>query len=93
MKREGLELHLITNAFWEALDFELPNEPDREPWRRWIDTSLDSPDDIVRVADGGGGRRSALLSRGPALGRGPLEAARERRRAARSGASTMARVW
>jgi len=47
MRREGLELHLITNAFWEPLDFELPTEPDREPWRRWIDTSLDSPDDIV----------------------------------------------
>jgi glycogen operon protein len=47
MRREGIELHLITNAFWEALDFELPAAPDREPWRRWIDTSLDSPDDIV----------------------------------------------
>ncbi len=35
------------NAFWEPLDFELPNPPDREPWRRWIDTSLDSPDDII----------------------------------------------
>jgi glycogen operon protein len=47
MQREGLELHLITNAFWEPLDFELPATADREPWRRWIDTSLDSPDDIV----------------------------------------------
>ncbi len=47
MRREGLEMHLIMNAFWEPLDFELPNAPDREPWRRWIDTSLDSPDDIV----------------------------------------------
>jgi glycogen operon protein len=47
MRREGLGLHLIANAFWEALDFELPNAPDREAWRRWIDTSLDSPADIV----------------------------------------------
>jgi glycogen operon protein len=47
MKREGLGLHLIMNAFWEALDFELPTVDAREPWRRWIDTSLESPDDIV----------------------------------------------
>jgi glycogen operon protein len=47
MQREGVELHLITNAFWEPLDFELPGLPDREPWRRWIDTSLDAPGDIV----------------------------------------------
>jgi len=47
MKREGLGLHLIANAFWEALDFELPSAPDCETWRRWIDTSLESPADIV----------------------------------------------
>jgi glycogen operon protein len=47
MPRDGLELHLIANAFWDPLDFELPNSPDREAWRRWIDTSFDSPDDIV----------------------------------------------
>jgi glycogen operon protein len=47
MKREGIELHLMTNAYWEALDFELPVDAERESWRRWIDTSLDSPDDIV----------------------------------------------
>jgi isoamylase len=47
MPRDGLELHLIANAFWEPLDFELPDGHGREPWRRWIDTSLDSPDDIV----------------------------------------------
>ncbi len=47
MPRDGLELHLITNAFWEALEFELPDCPGRGPWRRWIDTSLDSPHDIV----------------------------------------------
>ena len=47
MRREGLELHLIANAFWESLDFDLPQGVDREPWRRWIDTSLESPEDIV----------------------------------------------
>ena len=47
--KEKLLFHLILNAFWEPLDFELPPAGDRgqDSWRRWIDTSLDSPDDIV----------------------------------------------
>ena len=42
-------IHLILNAYWEPLDFELPPESDGRagPWRRWIDTSLDSPQDIM----------------------------------------------
>jgi glycogen operon protein len=47
MAQDGLEIHLILNAYWEALDFELPSMLDDKPWRRWIDTTLDSPDDIV----------------------------------------------
>lgn len=39
---------MILNAYWEPLEFELPPVGlSRNPWRRWIDTSLDSPDDIV----------------------------------------------
>jgi glycogen operon protein len=47
--KEKLLFHLILNAYWEPLDFELPQAGDRSPdsWRRWIDTSLDSPQDIV----------------------------------------------
>jgi len=45
--KDGPLLHLMMNAYWEALDFELPSNPGVAPWRRWIDTSLDSPDDIV----------------------------------------------
>jgi glycogen operon protein len=41
-----LLLHAIFNAYWEPLTFELPPAPNGEPWRRCIDTSLDSPDDI-----------------------------------------------
>ena len=37
--------HLILNAYWEPLDFELP--PVMGAWRRWIDTSLRTPQDIV----------------------------------------------
>lgn len=42
-------VHIILNAYWEPLDFELPPvaESAGAPWRRWIDTALDSPDDIV----------------------------------------------
>jgi glycogen operon protein len=39
--------HLIMNAYWEPLDFELPPISGGIQWRRWIDTSLDSPQDIV----------------------------------------------
>jgi glycogen operon protein len=45
---DGLGFHVILNAYWESLDFELPPATDGvEAWHRWIDTSLDSPDDIV----------------------------------------------
>jgi glycogen operon protein len=44
----ALHVHIILNAFWEPLEFELPLvNGGADPWRRWIDTSLDSPHDIV----------------------------------------------
>lgn len=43
---DGLQFHFILNAYWEPLEFELPELQGRH-WRRWIDTSLDSPNDIV----------------------------------------------
>jgi glycogen operon protein len=48
MPDEGITIHLIVNAYWEALDFELPQigRPSSS-WRRWINTALDSPQDIV----------------------------------------------
>jgi glycogen operon protein len=49
IRREKLWLHLILNAYWEALDFELPptDNAGGTPWRRWIDTAQESPNDIV----------------------------------------------
>jgi len=49
IRNEKLRFHLILNAYWEALDFELPpiGKVGGNPWRRWIDTALDSPNDIV----------------------------------------------
>jgi len=48
---QGLHIYVILNAYWEPLDFELPpvGADGAGPWRRWIDTSLDSPQDIVLV--------------------------------------------
>jgi glycogen operon protein len=47
LQNEGLLLHAIMNAYWEPLEFELPELEGRgENWRRWIDTSLDPPHEI-----------------------------------------------
>ena len=41
-------LHLILNAYWEPLVFELPLAGNGGvPWRRWIDTALEPPYEIV----------------------------------------------
>jgi len=50
VKQERMLLYMILNAYWEPLDFELP-VADASPWRRWIDTSLDSPHDIAEWRD------------------------------------------
>jgi len=41
-------IHIMINAYWEALAFELPPVPANfgDKWYRWIDTNLESPDDI-----------------------------------------------
>ncbi|MBV4356766.1 glycogen debranching protein GlgX [Pinibacter aurantiacus] len=41
-----LTMHFMLNAHKEALEFELPEAPPGVQWKRWIDTSLASPDDI-----------------------------------------------
>jgi glycogen operon protein len=48
-RNEKLLFHTILNAYSEPLEFELPQvaADDKDSWRRWIDTSLDSPHDIV----------------------------------------------
>ncbi len=45
---EQLRFHLLMNAYWEPLDFELPafDAGTQDTWHRWIDTFLDSPLDI-----------------------------------------------
>ena len=47
LKGEGVLVHMILNAYWEPLDFELPAlNGGAKNWRRWIDTALDPPHDI-----------------------------------------------
>jgi glycogen operon protein len=45
LRNEAMSFHLMLNAYWEPLEFELP--PGAAPWRRWIDTARPAPDDIV----------------------------------------------
>jgi glycogen operon protein len=49
LPQEMIHLYLIFNAYWEQLEFELPavGKQASAGWRRWIDTALDSPNDIV----------------------------------------------
>ncbi len=51
--------HAIVNAYWEPLTFDIPTLDGKrwQPWERWIDTSLESPEDIKEA-----GARPRLLS-------------------------------
>ena len=48
IKKEQMFIHFIFNSYWEPLEFELPptSTGGKNLWLRWIDTSLDSPNDI-----------------------------------------------
>ena len=39
--------HVILNAYWDNLDFDLPDPGDGRGWRAVVDTSRPSPDDLV----------------------------------------------
>jgi glycogen operon protein len=48
-RKSNFSVYFIFNAYWESLDFQLPPVGNGQggSWRRWIDTVLDSPYDIV----------------------------------------------
>ena len=46
-----LVLHVMMNAYWKPLGFEVPRPDGTGAWRRIIDTALDAPDDICEWAD------------------------------------------
>jgi len=49
LKKEAVLVYFIFNAWWEPLEFELPPtaKDGGQFWRRWIDTFLEPPEDIV----------------------------------------------
>ena len=47
LRKEGLQVYFAFNSYWEPLSFELPPLAGGKSWRRWIDSSLESPEDIV----------------------------------------------
>jgi glycogen operon protein len=51
-RKKDSDLYVMINAYWEALNFEIQTGASGE-WKRIIDTSLNSPDDIVDVASAG----------------------------------------
>ena len=58
-----LIFYLILNAYWEPLEFELPIMwSGEQKWRRWIDTGLELPEDIVDWSAAPRISRSAYLA-------------------------------
>ncbi|MEM8830803.1 MAG: glycogen debranching protein GlgX [Cyanobacteria bacterium P01_G01_bin.19] len=48
--QRGEYLHVIFNAYWESLTFELPKLSERHNWHQVIDTSLPTPNDFRELA-------------------------------------------
>jgi glycogen operon protein len=46
------DIYVALNAYWEPLDFQIPEAPSKRPWRRAVDTALASPDDAVGLDEG-----------------------------------------
>jgi isoamylase len=53
--RGNFRIHVMINAYWEPLTFEVPIGGNRAggEWHRWIDTALPSPDDISSWEEAG----------------------------------------
>jgi len=52
--RGDVVFHVMINAWWQELEFELPAPPpgSRSGWRRWVDTALPAPDDAHPLGEG-----------------------------------------
>ncbi len=46
------DIYVAMNAYWRPLGFRIPSSPTGRPWRRVVDTSLPSPDDILEEDHG-----------------------------------------
>jgi glycogen operon protein len=49
LRSESILFYMIFNAYWAPLRFQLPSidQSEMNPWKRWIDTYLETPQDIV----------------------------------------------
>jgi len=47
----SMMMHFIINAYHDSLEFQLPEIKNTLHWKRWIDTSLESPGDICDWQD------------------------------------------
>ena len=63
LKNEGLLLHVMLNAYWEPLEFQLPQTgAGTGGWKRWIDTAMESPYDICEWDKAGPLRSGTYLT-------------------------------
>jgi isoamylase len=71
LPNDKLMFYIAFNSYWEDLEFELPfiEQTANNPWHRWIDTSLESPADIVdwQTAESVPGLKYPLASRSVAV--------------------------
>src|SRR5262249_3216645 len=59
---DRLVLHLMINAYWEALTFEIPPLEDNYlPWRRCVDTFRQPPEDVLVWGDAEAVRDGAFV--------------------------------
>jgi glycogen operon protein len=40
-------MHVMVNAYWEHLSFQIPKPKGGQPWKRIINTGIETPNDIV----------------------------------------------
>jgi glycogen operon protein len=64
LPNQNLSIHLIVSTHGESLEFELPSWADGAGWRRWIDTTLPTPEEICD-------RDAAMPTPGPTYSAGP----------------------
>jgi isoamylase len=62
-RRGRLLTHIMLNAYWEPLAFELPpvHNLKGKTWHRWIDTALDPPEDLCTWAHAPAGSGETYL--------------------------------
>ena len=46
------DFYIVMNAYWAPLTFQVPASPSGRAWRRAVDTSLPSPEDILGLDEG-----------------------------------------